>query len=245
MQIPEKYKRYLTGTFVQGDEIQARFNNYLSVLQGAMGVMGQNQLADTPLARTLYRENATLMQDAQACLAGACQCLAIKWLKLKMKEQAAGLTGKDKVSADDRLDKLKDPARLDKVIKKMRVTLGVQVFTMSFEEALRQFNVAAKPYWDAPVALKKLCKTVMSQSHAYFVVGIKCPTLGDSDKHAIAVYTSDGGFLGTGKNAHVFDPNIGEIRFPLSDFGTLFPGLISECYGTGENDVVVFAQLVA
>jgi len=242
VEIPAKYKRYLTGGFDQADVIQKRADYYLSVLQGAMAVMQTNEKAHTDVTAKLYANNVDLFKNALNNRAGACQCLAIKWLKLKMKEQAAGKTGKDKVDPRTRLDQLRDPPRLDKVLQKMTAATAVQVFTRSFEEAMRQFHVTPKPWWDVALPLSKLCKNVMSQPHAYFVAGIKCPKLGGN--HAIAIYTSDGGFLGTGKHAHVFDPNIGEIKLPLSDFSTLFPGLIAECYGSGENDVLVFAELV-
>ncbi len=242
MIIPAKYKRYLTGTFDQADEIQKRANHYMSVLQAARDMMVSNPASMTEVAKTLYGKNVDLLKNAHNNREGACQCLAIKWLKLKMKEQAAGMTGKNKVDPRTRLDQLRDPPRLDKVLQKMSASTAVQVFTRSFEEAMNQFHVTPKPYWDAAIPMTRLCKTVMAQPHAYFVAGIKCPNLGGN--HAIAIYTSDGGLLGTGKHAHVFDPNIGEIKLPLKEFGTLFPGLLGDCYGTGENDVLLFAELI-
>ncbi len=41
----------------------------------------------------LYRRNVEILQGAEAHRGGVCQCLAIKWLKLKMKEQSKKQTG--------------------------------------------------------------------------------------------------------------------------------------------------------
>lgn len=242
MDIPEKYKRYLVGKFEQGDEIQKRADYYLSLLTNAKAVLEQNPQAMNATAGKLYSGNVENLKQALNNRAGACQCLAIKWLKLKMKEQSSGKTGKHKISSDTRLDKLRDPDRLDKVLRKMSEASSKQTFIYAFEEAMNQFHVTPKPHWNGTVPLAKLCKDVMSQPHSYFVVGINCPKL--DGNHAVAVYTSDGGVFGSGKHAYVFDPNIGEIKFPLSDFGTLFPGLIAESYGSTEDSVLVFAQLV-
>lgn len=243
MEIPEKYKRYLIGKYEQGEEIQKRASYYLSLLTNAKSVLEQKPQAMNETAMKLYRTNVDNMMEAMNNRAGACQCLAIKWLKLKMNEQSSGKTGQKKIGSDTRLDKLRDPDRLDKVLKKMTAASGKQTFIYAFEEAMNQFHVTAKPHWNGTVPLTKLSKDVMSHPHAYFVVGINCPKM--DGNHAIAVYTSDGGLFGTGKHAYVFDPNIGEIKFPLSDFGTLFPGLIADAYGTPEDGVLIFAQLVS
>jgi len=250
MKLPLEFQTSLVSSeFDQAALIKGRFDTTLGKLQDAMAFMQTDAFTKLPetaqqTTEQLYRKNVEILKAADANRGGVCQCLAIKWLKLKMKEQRKGLTGKNKVAPDDRVNLLREADRLDKAIQRMSASskgpFG-QLYTVAFEEAMKLYKVTPKRGWDKQVTLKELGTTVKSNPHGYFLAGIRCPKL-DNGKHAIGIYTSDGGVLGTGKHAYVFDPNFGEMRFPLGDFGTSFPKLVLECYGTTNNDVPVFAQ---
>jgi hypothetical protein len=242
MKPPPGFEQYLASDeYDQGTEINARATYGLSLLQNAKAMMQERPEVRNQTAEDLYRQQVERFKAALASKEGACQCLAIKWLKIKMKEQANGKTGNKKVKPNDRLALLRDGGRLDRVLIKMSAAKEKQTYIQSFEEAMKQYKVQAKPHWNGGLPLENLCKTVMKSEHGYFVVGINCPNLGGN--HAIAVYTSGGGFLGKDPHAYVFDPNIGELKFKLDKFNVLFPKLISGAYGSGDNSVVLFAEL--
>ena len=250
MKLPMEFQKSLVSNeYDQGALIKGRFDKTLDQLQGAKQFMESDAFTRLPQSqqqttRQLYARNVEILKGADANRGGVCQCLAIKWLKLKMKEQSKMQTGKNKVAPDDRVNLLREADRLDKAIQRMTAASTVkfgQIYTVAFEEAMKLYKVTAKKGWDKPVTMKELCATVKANSHAYFLAGIRCPKL-ENGKHAIGIYTSDGGMLGAGKHAYVFDPNFGEMKFPLGDFGTLFPKLVFECYGTTKDDVPVFAQ---
>jgi hypothetical protein len=250
MKLPMEFQKSLVSSeFDQGALIQGRADKTLSHLQEAKRFMESEAFTRLPGSQQqttvqLYRRNVEILQGARAHRGGVCQCLAIKWLKLKMKEQSKKQTGTNKVAPDDRVNLLREADRLDKAIERMTAASNVkfgQIYTVAFEEAMKLYKVTAKKGWDRPVTMKELCSTVKANPHGYFLAGIRCPKL-ENGKHAIGIYTSDGGMLGAGKHAYVFDPNFGEMKFPLGDFGTLFPKLVLECYGTTNDDVPVFAQ---
>ena len=250
MKLPIEFEKSLVSKeYDQGALIKGRFDTTLGKLLEAKQFMESAAFTRLPesaqqTTTQLYRQNVEILKGADANRGGVCQCLAIKWLKLKMKEQSKKQTGNNKVTPDDRVNLLREADRLDKAIQKMtaasKVPLG-QLYTVAFEEAMNLYKVTAKRGWDRPVTTKELCSTVKANPHGYFLAGIRCPKL-ENGKHAIGIYTSDGGVLGMGKHAYVFDPNFGEMMFPLGDFGTLFPKLVLECYGTTNDDVPVFAQ---
>ena len=250
MKLPAEFQKSLVSNeFDQGALIKGRFDTTLSTLLESKRFMESEAFTSLPGSEQqttvqLYARNVEILKGADANRGGVCQCLSIKWLKLKMKEQSKNQTGKNKVAPDDRVNLLREADRLDKAIQRMtaasKVPLG-QLYTVAFEEAMKLYKVTAKRGWDKPVTMKELCSTVKANPHGYFLAGIRCPKL-ENGKHAIGIYTSDGGMLGTGKHAYVFDPNFGEMKFPLGDFGTLFPKLVFECYGTTKDDVPVFAQ---
>lgn len=255
--LQEPFKQYLLGVgFSQGSEISglakarvAQIEDISKSVDGKLETLNQTNM--DILSKTVKE-----YKSLAANIGGVCQCLAIKWLKLKMKEQAAHKTGSDKVSPNARLDMLRKDTRILKACERQSASsvdekTGEKLLGSHdpFRSVMKSYDVEGlvQDGWHKNVTLKVVGKEVENTSHGYFVVGIYCPKLDEVDKpnvqkHAIAVYTSDGGFLGTGKHAYVFDPNFGELQFPLDKFGKLFSKFVTDHYGTKENGVTIFAE---
>jgi hypothetical protein len=255
-ELPAEFQQYLVGVgFSQGKEIKSLAETRVRDIEGISKSVGGklDTLNETNMQILFQKVNE--YKAAVANIGGVCQCLAVKWLKLKMKEQANKLTGSKKVDPGDRMDLLRADKRLLKACER-QTAAGFDKSGQKVIGHFEPFKAVMESYkvdtlvcegWHRNVTLKHVGDTVQNTIHGYFVVGIFCPKLDEVDKpnvekHAIAVYTSDGGFLGAHKHAYVFDPNFGELMFPLDKFKKLFTKFVTECYGTRENGVTIFAE---
>src|SRR5262245_5678800 len=242
MKLPADLQKYMWSTeYDQGSLIASRAESILSSVQTRVRFLTARPELDTQAERDEIRRNLGRYQDTKERTTGVCQCLAIKWLKYKMKEQRQGLTGSKKVLPDARVDRLRLDTSVDKAGARQTDAGQEQVYTMAFDAAMKLYNVTAEFGWEKAVTLKEVSSKVKGKTHGYFVAGITAPKY--KSNHAIAIYTS-GGKLGVKQHAYVFDPNYGEMAFPLSDFGRLFSDLVQSCYHTPEDGVKIFVQLI-
>jgi hypothetical protein len=243
MKLPADLQKYMTSKeYDQGALIASRRDSIMNILLPATEFLKERPDAQSKAVMDAFKKNVDLYKDTAERVTGVCQCLAIKWLKYKMKERQLGLKGSSKVLPDSRVDKLRLEKTLDKAVGRQTEAGKQPIYTMAFEAAMQLYNVTAQYGWDKQRTLKDLCSIVKGKTHGFFVAGIKTPKY--DGNHAVAIYTS-GGQLGAKKHAYVFDPNYGEMAFPLSDFGRLFPHLVQTCYQTPEDGVKIFAELNA
>jgi hypothetical protein len=175
-------------------------------------------------------------------LGGVCQCLVLKWLKLKMKERANGLSGKKKVSTDTRLAKLKTDTTLDKAIARQEEAHKHFGWIGGLDSAKNQYKMAPAKDIGIQPKLSAVTSTIKGRTHGFFLcaISINKPAAGN---HAIGVYTS-GGKMGHKSHAYVFDPNFGELAFPTEKFDKLMRRFLYACYETGDGDVLTLEEFL-
>lgn len=243
MKLPAEFEKYQSSTpYSQGDLMTARRDSIFNILSNAKQFIETSNQPVGDATWDLYRQNVDLYREAAAGASGVCQCLAIKWLKLKMREQRQGLSGAVALHGNTRVDALRLDKALAKAAKRQALSSKKPVYTMGFEEAMKLYNVTALPGWDKQMSLKEAASLIVGKGQAHFVMGIATPRYGGN--HAIAVHTQPGQG-GAGKLVNVFDPNYGELVFKRDRLGSLLPRLLQACYQTGEDDVKILAELIA
>ena len=169
MQLPAGFVQYLIShEYNQGSLITARANELGNEILQYKGAVEQGTM--TEQQNQAFKAKGELYKLAIANVGGVCQCLSVKWLKLKMKERLLKQTGKKKVAVNDRVDRLRLEHVLEKAMRRQTASSEKQLYTMAFEEVLKLYHVSAIPGWDRQISLKQLTTLVKSKTHAYFVI---------------------------------------------------------------------------
>jgi hypothetical protein len=170
---------------------------------------------------------------------GVCEALALKWLKVKFKENsdAAQWAHLSRQKAAPRVANIDRDKTFDVAFSRYAAGAADQRFGLEDYYGLKaQFQTL--PQGPGQVSITSwVARTVANSKHGYFLHSIGCPKIGDgSGYHALAYYTSSGKAFNLSSHVYMFDPDYGEYKVPNSKFITWMPKFVNFFYGTGEGD---------
>jgi hypothetical protein len=175
-------------------------------------------------------EAGTLETDAVQKIGGVCRALALKWLKVKFKENSNA----DRQKAGPRVGIIDRDKTFDRAFQRYAAHNADQRYGL---EEYYGMSATFDPnlFQKQPGGLTSyVAKTVAHSKHGYFLHAIRCPKL-DDISHAIAYYTSSGKVFSISSHVYMFDPDFGEYKIPNSDFISWMPKFVKSFYGTGEE----------
>jgi len=225
---------YRTVTFDQSTRLSA-------------GKLQRDQLLNDANTSNDAFERAFKEKEAIEKSGGLCEALALKWLKLKFKENNE--TGRQK--ADSRVASIDRDKTFDRGFARYaainagkfgNVNLGGdQRFGLEDYYGLQALDDPAVSTQSLPTGKSSVnitsyvARTVANSKHEYFLHSIVCPKYANGC-HAIAYYTSSGKIANIAKHVYMFDPDFGEYKVPPSKFMTWMPRFVKFFYGSGEGD---------
>jgi hypothetical protein len=152
---------------------------------------------------------------------GVCEMLAMKWLKLKLKD------------ADDKMGLIDRDKTFDKAFERRahHASHSNQYGPENYYGLRAKAIQATKTQ-----GTRWAAETVAHSVHDYFHHQIQCPKF--NGNHSLAYYTSSGKILGMGRHVYVFDPDYGEYCVPTGKFPKWLPAFLFDFYGTTDTDTL-------
>jgi hypothetical protein len=211
------------------------------------GKQRRDQLLDDVHTSNDAFERALKEKEAVEKTGGLCEALALKWLKVKFKEN----NGAGRQNAASRLAVIDRDKTFDRAFSRYAATNaakyggislgGDQRFGLEDYYGLQALDDPAVSTQTLPTGKTSVnitsyvARTVANSKHGFFLHSIRCPKFADG-YHALAYYTSSGKVANIAKHVYMFDPDYGEYKVPPSKFITWMPKFVNFFYGAGEGD---------
>src|SRR5579864_6850921 len=179
------------------------------------GIDQRNNLMTNPTTSNDAWMKAHAELAAEDKAGGLCDALALKWLKIKFKENSTEEKYKDfgKVKSPDfRVNMVDRGKTFDKAFARYaaaaddKLKRGLE----DYYGLTGQYDITSLSPSSGGSGTSYVARKVADSTHDYFLHSIQCP-LFKGGYHAIAYYTS-GGKGGIFKHVYMFDPDYGEYK---------------------------------